>query len=416
MLQSSQINYKTLPPHTLKAMTTMHNHDIAHKSPSSSNKDPVDFQNKAQHVTLIGMVIDIILGTLKIFFGLVSHSYALIADGLHSFSDALTDVLVIVITKYSRLEPDEDHPYGHERFETLGTIFLGCLLIAVAGAMAWDSITRLIEQAVLVLPSWPALVIAAISVLAKELIFRYTMHVGKQIRSDLIIANAWHSRTDALSSIVVFIGIAGAMSGVIWLDAAAAVIVAAMIAKVGWDLSWDSIKELVDTALSPEETQELREFIKETPDIKNVHDLRSRHMGPDVIIDVHLQVRSSISVSEGHQIGLKVTQRLKEKYDHIRDVTFHIDAEEDDHNGEHVTSASLPLRADVIKALNEAWVDLLFIDNDRSINLHYLNNKITVELFLDSSKRYPDLLKQRLSDKAKSVSWLGDLKLWYSKE
>ncbi len=367
------------------------------------------------------MVIDLILGSLKIFFGLFSHSYALIADGLHSFSDALTDVLVIVITKYSRLAPDEDHPYGHERFETLGTIFLGCLLIAVAGAMAWDSITRLIDNIAIELPSWPALVIAAISVIAKELIFRYTLHIGKQIKSDLIIANAWHSRTDALSSIVVFVGIAGAMSGVIWLDAAAAVIVAVMIAKVGWDLSWDSIKELVDTALSPEETRELREFIKETPGIQNVHDLRSRHMGPEVILDVHLQVRSSISVSEGHQIGLIVTQRLKSKHDHIRDVTFHIDAEDDDHNGEHVTSASLPLRAEVIKTLNNAWKGLHSIDNDRHVNLHYLNNKITVELFLDSSKSQPDQpsqsdqLRKKLIESAKSVEWLGDLKLWYSK-
>jgi len=394
----------------------MHNHDIAHKSPSSATKDSLQFQKKAQHVTLIGMVIDIILGSLKIFFGVVSHSYALVADGLHSFSDALTDVLVIAITKYSRLAPDEDHPYGHERFETLGTIFLGCLLIAVAGAMAWDSVTRLIEQVTIELPSWPALVIAAISIIAKELIFRYTMHVGKQIKSDLIIANAWHSRTDALSSIVVFIGIAGAMSGVTWLDAAAAVIVAVMIAKVGWDLSWDSIKELVDTALSAEETRELREFIKETPGIQNVHDFRSRHMGPDVILDVHLQVRSSISVSEGHQIGLIVTQRLKDKYEHIRDVTFHIDAEDDDHNGEHATSASLPLRADVVKTLNKVWEGLFSIDNDRDINLHYLNNKIAVELFINSNRNHPDQLQQKLSDAAKSVSWLGDLKLWYSKE
>lgn len=392
----------------------MHNHDIAHKSPSAA-KDPIQFQKKAQQVTLIGMIIDIILGSLKIFFGVVSHSYALVADGLHSFSDALTDVLVIAITRYSRLAPDEDHPYGHERFETLGTIFLGCLLIAVAGAMAWDSVTRLIEQVSIELPTWPALVIAAISIVAKELIFRYTMHIGKLIKSDLIIANAWHSRTDALSSIVVFIGIAGAMSGATWLDAAAAVIVAVMIAKVGWDLSWDSIKELVDTALSPEETLELREFIKETPGIRNVHDLRSRHMGPDVILDVHLQVRSSISVSEGHQIGLIVTQRLKDKYEHIRDVTFHIDAEDDDHNGEHVTSASLPLRAEVIKTLNKTWEGLLSIDNDRSINLHYLNNKIAVEIFFDSNNDLPDQLQQKLNDASKSITWLGSLKLWYSK-
>ena len=325
----------------------------------------------------------------------------------------LTDILVIAITKYSRLEPDEDHPYGHERFETLGTVFLGCLLIAVAGAMAWDSVTRLITQTSIEIPTWPALVIAAISILAKELIFRYTHHIGTLIKSDLIIANAWHSRTDALSSIVVFIGIAGAMSGFTWLDAAAAVIVALMIAKVGWDLSWDSVKELVDTAISPKETNELRQFIKQTPGIKNVHDLRSRHMGPDIILDVHLQVRSSISVSEGHQIGLKVTKRLKQQYPHIKDVTFHIDAEDDDHNGEHITSASLPLRDEVIQALKHAWADSINIDDNHRINLHYLNNRVSVEIFLDSNEKLPSNILKKLREQTESIDWLGDLTLWY---
>lgn len=392
----------------------MHNHDIAHQSTSDTTQSNASqFQQQAQRVTLIGMVIDVILGVLKITFGLVSHSYALIADGLHSFSDALTDILVIAITRYSRLEPDEDHPYGHERFETLGTVFLGCLLIAVAGAMAWDSVMRLITQTSIEIPTWPALMIAAISILAKELIFRYTHHIGTLIKSDLIIANAWHSRTDALSSIVVFIGIAGAMSGFGWLDAAAAVVVAIMIAKVGWDLSWDSIKELVDTAIPPEETDELRQFIKQTPGIQNVHDLRSRHMGPDIILDVHLQVRPSISVSEGHQIGLIVTERLKKQYSHIREVTFHIDAEDDDHNGEHATTAALPLRDEVIRTLKNTWAKSIKIEDEHNINLHYLNNQISVELFIKSNDKLPPNLHETLKDQAKSIDWLGDLTLWY---
>lgn len=392
----------------------MHNHDIAHQASSdTTNQNGSQFQQQAHRVTLIGMIIDVILGVLKIIFGLVSHSYALIADGLHSFSDALTDILVIAITKYSRLEPDEDHPYGHERFETLGTVFLGCLLIAVAGAMAWDSVMRLISQVSFEIPTWPALVIAAISILAKELIFRYTFHIGTLIKSDLIIANAWHSRTDALSSIVVFIGIAGAMSGFGWLDAAAAVVVAIMIAKVGWDLSWDSIKELVDTAIPPEETNELRQFIKQTPGIQNVHDLRSRHMGPDIILDVHLQVRPSISVSEGHQIGLIVTERLKKQYSHIREVTFHIDAEDDDNNGQHATTADLPLRDEVIRTLKEKWSKIIAIEDDQNINLHYLNNQISVELFVDCNETLPPSLLSKLKSEAKSINWLGDLTVWY---
>ncbi|UZE94869.1 cation diffusion facilitator family transporter [Alkalimarinus alittae] len=392
----------------------MHNHDIAHQAAHSTQKENSDqFQKEAQRVTLIGMVIDIILGVLKVVFGVVSHSYALVADGLHSFSDALTDILVIAITKYSRLEPDADHPYGHERFETLGTVVLGALLIAVAGAMAWDSVIRLINSTAIEIPTWPALIIATLSIVAKELIYRYTFHIGTLIKSDLIIANAWHSRTDALSSIVVFIGIAGAMSGFSWLDAAAAVVVALMIAKVGWDLSWDSVKELVDTAIPQEEIDELRQFIKQTPGINNVHDLRSRHMGPDIILDLHLQVRSSISVSEGHQIGLKVTKRLKQQYPHIKDVTFHIDAEDDDHNGEHITSASLPLRDEVIRTLKNAWLGTIDIDDNHRINLHYLDNQVSVEIFLDTDEKLPADILKKLSAQTESIDWLGDLTLWY---
>ncbi|WP_277253802.1 cation diffusion facilitator family transporter [Neptunomonas phycophila] len=177
---------------------------------------PISEQRKseAQKVTIIGAILDTCLGFAKIIIGLLSNSSALVADGIHSFSDLLTDFVVVFVFHISSEEPDENHPWGHGRFETIGTVILGGVLIAIAGAMAFDSILNLINSQTLASPTWPALVVAGLSILSKEWIFRYTLATGKRLKSDLLIANAWHSRTDSFSSIVVLIGIIGYMAGI----------------------------------------------------------------------------------------------------------------------------------------------------------------------------------------------------------
>ncbi len=366
----------------------------------------------AQKVTLEGMLLDIVIGVAKIVTGQLSFSHALVADGLHSLSDAVTDVMVIVITRFSRQAPDDQHPYGHERFETLGTVFLGCLLIGVAGAMVWDSFMRLIDGNATPLPTWPALVLAFISIVLKEAIFRYTLHYGKKIKSDLVIANAWHSRSDALSSVVVFFAVAFAMLGYQWLDLAAAIVVAAMVAKVGLDLAWDSVKQLVDTALSPEETQRMKDFILTNDCVRSVHELRSRFMGSHMLVDLHLLVDPAISVSEGHQIGLIVTRDLKREFPDIYEVTFHIDAEMDEgHYATHAPTAKLPLRPDALDLLKLHWEDYLPSGVAVSYKLHYLNELVSVEVFLKTDQPQTGL-RQRLIAAARDVPWLGEVKLW----
>ncbi|MCP5160650.1 MAG: cation transporter [Hahellaceae bacterium] len=366
----------------------------------------------AQKVTLQGMVLDILIGLGKIVTGHLSFSHALVADGLHSLSDAVTDILVIAVTRYSRQEPDDQHPYGHERFETLGTVFLGCLLIGVAGAMVWDSWIRLFELKTSELPTWPALVLALISIVTKEAIFRYTLHYGKKIKSDLVIANAWHSRSDAFSSIVVFVAVGGAMLGYLWLDLLAAIVVALMIGKVGWDLSWDSVKQLVDTALSPEETKRMRAFIEKNECVRSVHDLRSRYMGQHVLIDVHLLVDPAISVSEGHQIGLIVTRELKQEFPSVYEVTFHIDAEMDEgHYAPYAPMAKLPLRPEALDQLQICWQELIPKHSASSYRLHYLNEKISIEIFLKEGAAL-DISKEALRNAARDIPWLGEIRLW----
>lgn len=375
----------------------------------------------ARKVTLIGLVLDALLGVSKVFVGFVYNSYALIADGIHSFSDVASDIMVLVLFRISREEPDEDHPYGHERFETLGAVILGSVLIAVAGALAWESVQRVWEE-VADLPGWPVLVVAVAAVLSKEWIYHYTLRVGRLIRSDLLVANAWHSRTDALSSIIVLLGASGAMMGFPWLDAIAACVIALIVANIGWHLAWDNVKELVDTAMPLEKQRLLTQVANDTEGVKAVNRIKSRRMGSDFLLDIHLQVDPRVSVSEGHEIGVRAEHRILEAVPEVREVTFHIDAEDEDQQ-EAVHSTTLPSRSDVSEALHSRWGDLIDFTRAWSPRLHYLSDQISVELYLESRsavrQEHRDescCLTRQLADQAHDLPWLGKIRIWYADE
>ncbi|WP_323752888.1 cation diffusion facilitator family transporter [Marinobacter sp.] len=382
------------------------------ESTSSSHQNPERNLEAEKHaaskVTIIGMLLDAFLGLIKVVAGTLFHSHALVVDGIHSFTDVASDWVVLAVMRLSRKGPDEDHPYGHQRIETLGTLLLGSLLIAVGAALAWENILRLIAGEDLNVPSWPVLVAAAISVLGKEWIFRYTRHVGLKIRSDLIVANAWHSRTDAISSVVVLLSTIGAMLGVIWLDTLAAVAVAIIIVHIGWKFTWDSVKELIDTGLSTEDTEKLRAIALATPGVRNVHELRSRRMGQDILLDIDLVVRPEISVSEGHQIGLKVVTGMREVLDNIQDINFHIDAE----NDEAIPSLNepdLPSREDIHAQLTQALGEL---PPHSRLGLHYLEHHVHLEVFLDEDHPAPELTNHRIREALADASWLGSVRIW----
>lgn len=375
---------------------------------SNSQQHRLDGEyREASRVTLIGMLLDAALGLLKCVGGWLFHSQALVVDGIHSFTDVASDLVVLAVMKLSRREPDAAHPYGHQRFETLGTMILGSFLIAIGGALAWDNIWRVLSSEELSVPGWPVLVIALLSVVGKEWIFRYTRRVGERIRSDLIIANAWHSRTDAFSSVVVLVGAAGAMAGFPWLDAVAAVIIAVIIAHVGWQFTWSSVRELVDTGLSDGDTETLKAVAGETEGVRNVHDLRSRKMGDDILVDVHLVVKPEISVSEGHQIGMQVIRRMRDSLPRIRDINFHIDAENDQQGT--VTTPHLPTRRDIHDLFREQIPELAKIRHH--LRLHYLGNQVYVELFIDEAgTTLPD--HDTILERLARPAWLGSLRLW----
>lgn len=336
-----------------------------------------------RRVTLIGAVVDLALGIGKIFVGAAVHSQALIADGLHSMSDLGTDLMVIWAARHASRAPDASHPYGHQRIETLASVVLGLVLVMVAGGIAYDAIVKLIRGDAAPTPGAWSLAIAAASIVSKEAIYQYTARAARRLNSDLLLSNAWHSRTDALSSLVVIVGLVGAMLGFGWLDAVAAIVVAGMITWIGWTIMRNGARELVDTAVDADQTRAIRAVAVGVEGVHGVHDLRTRRMGSDIVLDGHILLSEpTVSVSEGHRIGEAVRKRLKKAFPNMNDITIHVDAE-DDHA--HQRSAHLPLREDLLEQLAQCWRDVPRAGPVVKTVLHYLDGGVQVETWLSLS-------------------------------
>ena len=371
-------------------------------------------KRETNRITLWGVAVNFVLAIIKIIGGILGQSQSLLADGIHSLSDLASDAMVLLAVKHAGEEADENHPYGHARYETLATVALGLLLIAVAAGIAYNAILRLNNPGEILTPVLFTLVIAAISIISNELLYHATNAVAKRIRSPLLEANAWHHRSDAISSIVVFVGIGGTYFGFPLLDTIAAIIVALMIAKIGIDLSYQSLQELVDTALEPEMVEQIKQTILAIDDVRQLHLLRSRRMGHNALIDVHIQVSPKLSVSEGHHITESVEQSLIDNFEEVNDVTVHIDPEDDE------TTASckhLPLRTELLLALNNEWAGHTVLQNIDNITLHYLNGQVHVEACLPIKflKRLEDskTLQQDFDQACKKISSIGTSQLHF---
>lgn len=328
-------------------------------------------------VTLIGALVNVFLSIIKITFGILGQSAALIADGVHSLSDLASDMLVLVAVKLGAREADHDHPYGHRRFETIATVILGLGLFFIAAGIAWDVYERLLQPERLLVPKQDALGVAAISILANEWLYQYTRRVAVQTRSKLLFANAWHHRSDAISSVVVLIGIAASLLGYPWADAAAAILVALMVAKIGLKLVFESIKELVDTGLSDEVVDSIRAEIAAISGVQNIHLLRTRQMGEDALVDAHIVVNSRITVSEGHMIADVVRDVLIDKFADVQEVLVHVDPE----NDEYKVVRDKPLLRENVELLLKEYLaeNFRLIDGFR---IHYLEGYLELEVIL----------------------------------
>jgi len=376
--------------------------------------DPHDVRYRdIRVVTIVGAVVDLLLGVAKVVVGLAAGSQALIADGVHSFSDLATDFLVLFAAKHAHRKADVEHPYGHGRIETVATVVLGISLVLVAVGISYDAARRLLDPELLLHPGLLALVVALVSVVSKEIIYQYTARAARRLRSKMLLANAWHSRSDAISSIIVVIGVVGTMAGFHYLDAVAAVVVALMIAKIGWELLWKSLQELIDTALEPEQVAEIRDTIMSVNGVRACHMLRTRHSGSDVLADVHILVDPALSVSEGHQIGETVRRRLIDTNEDVSDVTVHIDPEDDELAS---PCDHLPLRNEILRRLGEQWQDLDFGTDIDKVILHYLDGKVHVDVFLFQNGMSPeksDELTAMICKTALRAEDIGNVKVYY---
>ena len=282
----------------------------------------------ASRVTVLGAITNALLVAVKGAVGVIGGSSVLIADAVHSLSDFASDIVALFSLRIASKPPDQSHPYGHGRYETLGTAILAVFLVAAAAGIAWDALSRFGETT---RPAVITLWVAALSIAVKEALFHVTVRVGRRHNSPLVIANAWHHRSDALSSVAALAGIAGARMGFPILDPAAAIVVAALIVKLAIELMGEAIREVTDEALQRDMLQELGAGMRRLPGVVNLHELRARRMGPRILVDVHVQVDGSTTVSDGHQVAERVRQFVFQENEGVSEVLVHIDPEPDEH-------------------------------------------------------------------------------------
>ena len=278
----------------------------------------------ASRSTWVSVGVNIVLTVIQIIAGVLSKSQALIADGIHSLSDLVSDFVVLFAGHHSKKDADEDHPYGHQRFETAASLVLGVILMAVGAAMLWSAVVKLQSPAAIQQVHASALWVVGAALIAKETLFRYMLAAAKRVKSSMLVANAWHARSDAASSLVVGIGIIGNLAGYPILDPIAALIVGFMVAKMGWSFGWDSLHDLMDRAVDEQEVQAIRRTLLETPGVSDVHDVRTRKMGDMIVVDAHLEVDASITVEAGHDIAVEARQRVLKRH-RVLNLMTHVD-------------------------------------------------------------------------------------------
>lgn len=278
----------------------------------------------ASRTTWVSVGINLVLSSVQIAVGIFAKSQGLVADGLHSLSDLVADGVVLLASHHSQKDADHDHPYGHQRFETAASLILGLLLLVVGLGMLWSAFQKLQAPESVPLVHAVALWVTGGALIAKELLFRYMLRVAKLVRSSMLVANAWHARSDAASSLVVGIGIAGNLAGYPILDPIAALIVGLMVARMGWSFGWSAMHDLMDRAVDDEEVAAIRSTLEHTPGVSGVHEIRTRKMGDMIVVDAHIEVDATMTVEAGHAIAVLARQRVMQHH-RVLNLMTHVD-------------------------------------------------------------------------------------------
>ena len=285
---------------------------------------PTERAHAAKKSTWVSVAVNIVLSSIQIAIGIFAKSQALIADGVHSLSDLIADFVVLFANHHSQKDADEDHPYGHQRFETAASMVLGGLLLAVALGMLWSSFEKLKDPQSIPAVHSIALWIAALALIAKETLFRYLLRIAKRVKSSMLVANAWHARSDAASSLVVAVGIIGNLLGYPILDPIAALIVGLMVGKMGWQFGSDAFNDLMDRSANDEEVKAIIQTLQQTSGVLGVHDVRTRKMGDMILVDAHIEVDAFLTVEAGHDIGLAARHSVMQRH-RVLNLLTHID-------------------------------------------------------------------------------------------
>ncbi|MCP4768965.1 MAG: cation transporter [Gammaproteobacteria bacterium] len=366
-----------------------------------------------QRVTLTGAAVNCGLASLQIVFGLLGKSQALLADGIHTLSDLSTDFIVLYASRRSSKAADKDHPYGHGRIETLASMLLGAILAMVGigiGIRGIDTIFNPLTYN----PEAITIVFAGIAIAAKEGLYHYTRRAARITHSSLLESNAWHHRSDALSSVVVVIGISAQLMGVPYMDAVAAIIVGVMISWMGLRVGRKALDELIDTGLDLDLVEQVRGAMQANASVIGIHNLRSRSMGGLGYVDAHIEVDPDLTVSEAHYIAHHIEYQVKKQFPKIIDVQIHIDPL-DDSIRESVL-AGLPERQLIEQDLQQAWAGISESEAIVQTKLHYLDKLIEVDLVLPASMCTPAHATGvgKLKAGANELGYIGKVNVYYA--
>lgn len=288
-----------------------------------------DREIKIRKITWIGLLANVGLSAFKIFAGVAGHSQAVVADGIHSISDTVSDLAVIIGSYYWSKPPDRDHPYGHRRLETLVTIFIGIILIAAGAVIGWEAVLT-IKGKDCQPPSLIALLAAFVSIVLKEFLYRWTAAAGKKIKSISLVANAWHHRIDSFSSVPVFIAVGASILFPEWpfIDNAGAIFVSALIFHAAIKIIFEGIKEFIDIGAPEEILNRIKHIANSHPSVIQAHGIRTRYTGSSIQVSLHLVLESQMSVFEGHEISEQIKTSILRDGPDVIDVEIHIEPSE----------------------------------------------------------------------------------------
>ena len=292
--------------------------------PEDPQHTPAERAAAGTRSTWVSVGVNVCLTITQVSVGILAKSQGLVADGIHSLSDLVADFVVLFAGHHAKKDADEDHPYGHQRFETAASLVLGGLLLAVGVGMLWSAFRKLESPETVAQVHIVALWVAGGALVAKELLFRYMLTIAKRVKSSMLVANAWHARSDAASSLVVGLGIIGNLAGYPILDPIAALIVGFMVSKMGWSFGWDALHDLMDRSVDEQEVTAIRQTLPETPGVRSVHDVRTRKMGDMIVVDAHIEVDAAISVESGHDIAVEARQRVLQRR-RVLNLMTHVD-------------------------------------------------------------------------------------------